>query len=502
MKTVKSLLLAGAAAIVASSAVQAADLPAAEPVEYVRICDAYGAGFFFIPGTDTCLKISGLVRLDVSYVSNNYTPGGLGGVFGTTPGALVMNHATNKAPNSIITPSFNFAGVPAVPVGALSFANNGVSPATTIPAGTWAFGASPIYDQLSMGIRALLRFDARSRTDWGVLRAFFEFNAGSDNSAQNGVGLVVRYGFVQFGLGGGVVTAGLTDSFANGFSSSILGTAFGDPGQRAPLLAYSANFGNGIVGTISLEDSEAKVGTGGTTGLLAFGGTNNGEAWVRRSVQLPDLVGNLTVTQAWGTAYIMAAVAQYRFINTACSVNPLGFCGASTTGWAVGGGVRVNLPMLAPGSNVWLKANYADGALHYLGNVQNASVFGTSLTPAGLAVVGSDTTINKLKGFSIYGGFQHFFTPALRASIMAGYASVNGFGNGTVGATAITFRSGYGVHGNIVWSPVNNLDLGVELFYQRASYNAFNGTLGLASGNVARASDSGWGAVFRVQRNF
>ncbi|HET6377215.1 MAG TPA: porin, partial [Methylocella sp.] len=41
----------------------AADLPArqAAPIEYVRICDAYGAGFFYIPGTDTCLRVGGLV---------------------------------------------------------------------------------------------------------------------------------------------------------------------------------------------------------------------------------------------------------------------------------------------------------------------------------------------------------------------------------------------------------------------------------------------------------
>ena len=49
-----------------------ADLPArkAAPVEYVKVCDAYGAGFFFIPGTDTCLKVGGYVRAEYQY-----TPG-------------------------------------------------------------------------------------------------------------------------------------------------------------------------------------------------------------------------------------------------------------------------------------------------------------------------------------------------------------------------------------------------------------------------------------------
>ena len=59
MKLVKSLLLGSAAGIAAVAGAQAADLPSrkAAPVEYVRVCSAYGAGFFYIPGTDTCLRI-------------------------------------------------------------------------------------------------------------------------------------------------------------------------------------------------------------------------------------------------------------------------------------------------------------------------------------------------------------------------------------------------------------------------------------------------------------
>ncbi|PLW74922.1 porin [Cohaesibacter celericrescens] len=58
---IKSIILGSAAALVAGGAAQAADLPVAEPVDYVKVCDAYGAGYFFIPGTDTCLKIGGKV---------------------------------------------------------------------------------------------------------------------------------------------------------------------------------------------------------------------------------------------------------------------------------------------------------------------------------------------------------------------------------------------------------------------------------------------------------
>src|ERR1043166_9328740 len=83
MKMVKSLLLGGAAGLVAVAGAQAADLPVkAKPVEYVKICILYGEGFFYIPGTDTCLMIGGWVRFD-QYFGNT---GGSGSPFITGGG--------------------------------------------------------------------------------------------------------------------------------------------------------------------------------------------------------------------------------------------------------------------------------------------------------------------------------------------------------------------------------------------------------------------------------
>ncbi|URQ76330.1 MAG: porin [Candidatus Ochrobactrum gambitense] len=73
---IKSLLLGSAAALVAASGAQAADAivaPEPEAVEYVRVCDAYGAGYFYIPGTETCLRIHGYVRYDVKGGDDVYT---------------------------------------------------------------------------------------------------------------------------------------------------------------------------------------------------------------------------------------------------------------------------------------------------------------------------------------------------------------------------------------------------------------------------------------------
>lgn len=75
--TIKSLLLGSAAALAAVSGAQAADAIVAaepEPMEYVKVCDAYGDGYFYIPGTETCLKLSGFLRYETVYNFTAKTP--------------------------------------------------------------------------------------------------------------------------------------------------------------------------------------------------------------------------------------------------------------------------------------------------------------------------------------------------------------------------------------------------------------------------------------------
>ena len=74
MTKMKGLLLGAAAGLLVASA-QAADLPVkAAPVEYVKVCSFYGAGFFYIPGTDTCLKIGSYLRSDHGYGATAAAP--------------------------------------------------------------------------------------------------------------------------------------------------------------------------------------------------------------------------------------------------------------------------------------------------------------------------------------------------------------------------------------------------------------------------------------------
>ena len=85
IKRVKSLLLGSAAGLVAISAGQAADLPVkAKPVQYVKVCSLYGAGFYYMPGTDICLKIGGYVRGNPSTTATATSLGGRLRVTSTT----------------------------------------------------------------------------------------------------------------------------------------------------------------------------------------------------------------------------------------------------------------------------------------------------------------------------------------------------------------------------------------------------------------------------------
>ena len=69
-------LLGTAAGLMVATGAYAADLPgeaAPAAVDYVKVCDAYGAGFFYIPGTETCLDISGRVRGKIVYEESGWS---------------------------------------------------------------------------------------------------------------------------------------------------------------------------------------------------------------------------------------------------------------------------------------------------------------------------------------------------------------------------------------------------------------------------------------------
>ena len=80
MTLIKSLLLGSGAALVAVASAQAADLPTrkAAPVEYVRVCNVGGITGWTLPGSDTCVKLSGYITAQVVGGSTQYAWGTVG----------------------------------------------------------------------------------------------------------------------------------------------------------------------------------------------------------------------------------------------------------------------------------------------------------------------------------------------------------------------------------------------------------------------------------------
>ncbi|RYG93769.1 MAG: NAD-dependent epimerase/dehydratase family protein, partial [Alphaproteobacteria bacterium] len=154
--------------------------------------------------------------------------------------------------------------------------------------------------------------------------------------------------------------------------------------QSTNLLAYTATLSNGVTATLSVEDpvftrspvfsptatAVAPVFVGYTGGRPSRYG--NVDA-VQRS-RLPDFVGALRVDQAWGSAQISAATHEINVGNL--STNPAAGAGGvltgirhanSVQGWGVQGGVKINLPAIAPGDTLYLQGAYANGAQSYAG---------------------------------------------------------------------------------------------------------------------------------------
>ncbi|RDI60941.1 porin [Microvirga subterranea] len=434
MKLVKSLLLGSAAGLAAVVSAQAADLPVkkAAPVEYVRVCSTYGAGFFYIPGTETCLRIGGRARADYLY------------------------------------------GEP----------------------------FDRRQDAIGFRARGRIQLDARTATAYGLLRTFVRFeitrSSGAPFGAVNaaGIGTIstspdVAQAFVQFG---GLTAGRVTSFFSNGdLPTDHMGTLRFDDAPDVNLLAYTFSFGNGFSATLSLEDGLDRRSNGflvaSTTALpVTYAGQ-----------RAPDVVANLKYDGTWGTAQLSGAVHQVRSDDL---VFPFGAAFPTYPdteyGFAISAQVGVNLPMIAEGDAAWIAATYTSGAFSYITggstDTLSAGVLSGILADAYINPVSGDLDLGK--GWSVAGGFRHYWTPELRWNIFGSYARFD-YSTGALASGLADFDETR-IGTNLIWQPVSGLDIGAEVIYARLDPR---GRVTLADG-TSFGSDSAWEGRLRVQRDF
>ncbi|MBV9568988.1 MAG: porin [Hyphomicrobiales bacterium] len=511
MKLAKSLLLGSAAGFIAVTGAQAADLPTrkAAPVDYVRICSVYGPGFFYIPGTDTCLKIGGKAELDLEY----------------------------GEPRAHADASFG--------VNVLGRVNLDARTATD-------WGLLRTFVQLDIRRRSGAWYGSGTSARQGFAVAygggvdphggFPSYGGVNSYSATGGLQLEssvnVDKAFIQWGG----LTAGRVQSFFDFYADNDNYHGMMDSDTTTQALAYTYTFGNGFSATLAIEDGIerrnviAGVGTVAAGNIfpsvfagpafanyaitfpqainpigasqLAFPGAFS--AWDNGQRQnTPDVVGALRVDQGWGSAQLSGAwhhvSTQGSFVNTSALASGAsnvagGFGGRDDNGWAVQGGVKINLPMIAPGDDLWLEAAYSHGALTYTNGGYPGQGSGGGYNYGSSTLEGYDGVINaagKLKltnSWSVMADYLHYWTPTIRQAFFAGYfresfgssvRSEAGFAEGAACPTCVgtvTLASGanynpfspfymdgaqWQVGSNVTWSPVKNLDIGVETIYTR-----------------------------------
>jgi Porin subfamily len=218
----------------------------------VKICSLYAVGFYYIPGTDMCIKIGGYVRFEAAYNVN-------GSSTRVTSGD-VNNRSTND---------------------------------------------------LWYRVRGYITADARNQTEYGTVRGYIALGISTDTTADPPQTFNANRAFIQWAG----FTFGRAQSFFDFYSQAAVGylgfapnSDTGDGGWE--VLAYTAQFGNGFSGSLSLEARRTTQivgqGTFSTPGSADSGSINGasqfGTALGYGGWKAPDIVANLRVDQAWGSA--------------------------------------------------------------------------------------------------------------------------------------------------------------------------------------------------------
>jgi hypothetical protein len=477
MKMVKSLLLGSAAGVVAVAGAQAADLPVkAKPVQYVKICTLYGDGFYYIPGSDTCIRFTGYIRADYGYqVTGARQP--------QYSGAAGANDRT--------------------------------------------------VNRYSTRHRGSFSIDTRTQTAYGTLRTFQTHHMQNENSTDS---FNITRAFIQWGG----FTFGRTVSFIDhegslgdsGFRSlhqSQQDSTTGASGTNQ--IAYTWQLGNGITLNVGADERRIRNIANRSTGSLTQGvdptsfraGSNHPNPWV-----------SLRVNQAWGRASV-AVIANhnqatyYTDTGGACTGGQTGttLCGYPDDkwGWAVLAGTELKLDFLSPGSRIGGFMTYGVGATRYVAsNLTSPGLYGSgneiAIGAVTDAVYVDGSSLQQTTAWSAGGGFEYFWTRNFSSTIYGAYTEVSynntvlnngwfctGPFNGSASCDPGFKVWSVGTHHD--WFPLPGLRFAVDVLYFNVESNMSGETVALGTKVGARPTgiytvkDLGTlSVVFRAQRSW
>ncbi|MDE2378281.1 porin [Bradyrhizobium sp.] len=509
MKLVKSLLLGSAAGLIAVGGAQAADLPVkAKAVEYVKICSLYGAGFYYIPGTDTCIKLGGYLRVETGLNTNSIYTGNTSGVAG----------AHNRLTNAYTARS-----------------------------------------------REDFNIDTRTATEYGVVRTFFDATftwttggytgngngttsydsapAGTNgNGSVAGGSLGVYYAFIQFaGFTMGKAVSQFSAPWVNYPGNNYDGlVGGGGTVTGVNQFTYTADFGQGVSAAFSAQDQvqyyQAGINNLGVPGTFGYGTSDYGGA------RAPDLVAMVRVDQAWGLFQASFAAHQ----NHAAYYGGTEVTGFPSDKWGWAGQLALSIKNIPTGAGdtINIQGVYTNGATRY--NIQDlAGQAGAFTTYGGASLatsyqslgigfapdavfLGPAGGLQLIETWGMRGAFTHNWDPYWNTAIYGAWAAVryNGesktlmCGVGGVGGTVRT-ALGAGLTNcdpdyNIAqlglitrWTPVKNLTFSADFTYTHLDQK-YSGVTGAgASAGVAKPvaayelkDQDTYQMLLRAQRNW
>jgi hypothetical protein len=365
---IKSLLLGSAAAsLVAVTGAQAADpiiYAEPEPMEYVRICDVYGTGFYYIPGTETCLRIGGYVRYDIGV--------GAHGLYGDL-------YETDVDGDPVLVGD---------------------------------------YDTYYKRARLGLQVDARSETELGTLRGYAHINfqhttaatgtftfdtVTGDVSYADSIGGVSEVGYEHIYIELGGFRVGFTDSLFStfqGYGSGLINDGIIEYGPFGThQIAYTFAGGNGFTAAVALE---------------------NGSTYGQIDDHMPHVIAGVGFSQGWGG---VSAVIGYDSVaedwagkvrldaNLTPGISAFVLAGYDNDGatalgtwageWMVQGGVSATVtPQATINAMVGYEENFGDGFWAAGANVAYELVPGFVITP--------EVTYQEANDGREFGGFLRF----------------------------------------------------------------------------------------------
>lgn len=230
-------------------------------------------------------------------------------------------------------------------------------------------------------------------------------------------------------------------------STDYVGGAEGTVFVRQPLIRYSAPLGKGTTLHVSVENPES-----GTANLGSPTLTENGDD------RLPDFAARLAWTGKGGELSLAGLVRQVRVENAGISADTGGF------GVSLGGKLFLNE---AKTGDARVMVTYGSNIGRYVGlNFAPDAVF-----------VPATNRLESASVLAVIGAVRVPLAPGVRVNLMGSYQTVDYSDNLALGSISGFNKQAWSIAGNLFYSPVKNIDLGIEYRHgQRELVSGADGT--------------------------